>query len=72
MPLYEYACEDCGTTFEQLVSARNRDNGAECPECGSKRVARLISTFAIGTSSATSSAGASGPTCTTGTCNLGI
>jgi len=68
MPLYEYACEDCGTSFEQLVSARDRDNGAQCPECGSSNAKRLISSFAIGKSSATGSAGAS---CPTGTCNLG-
>jgi len=72
MPLYEYACEECGTTFEQLVSARNRDNGGECPECGSKNVERLLSTFAIGKSAASGSADASCPTCTTGTCNLGL
>ena len=69
MPLYEYACEDCGKTFEQLVSVQNRDNGVECPECGSSKVERLISSFAIGKSGASSSAGAS---CPTGTCNLGI
>lgn len=69
MPLYEYACEDCGTTFEQLVSARNRDNGVECPECGSENARRVISTFAIGKSGG--STGVSCPTCTTGTCNLG-
>jgi putative FmdB family regulatory protein len=69
MPLYEYSCEDCGTTFEQLVSARNRDNGVECPECGSKDVERLLSAFAIGKSGTGSSTAAS---CPTGTCSLGL
>ena len=69
MPLYEYNCEECGTTFEQLVAARDRDNGAVCPDCGAKRVHRLISAFAIGRSTAGSSS-ASGPTCSTGVCDL--
>ncbi len=71
MPLYEYACEDCGTQFERLVSLQDRDRDGVCPECGSKDVRRLISTFAIGKSIASGSTGMSCPTCTTGTCNLG-
>jgi len=70
MPLYEYRCEDCETTFEQLVAARDRDNGAVCPDCGSKQVQRLISTFAVGKSSSSSSASISCPTCSTGVCDL--
>lgn len=71
MPLYEYECEDCGTTFEQLVAARDRDNGALCPDCGSENVERLLSTFAIGKSNAaSSSANVSCPTCSTGMCDL--
>ncbi len=68
MPLYEYNCEECGTTFEQLIAARDRDNGAVCPDCGSKHIRRLISTFAMGRSTAGSST--SGPTCSTGVCDL--
>lgn len=67
MPLYEYSCEDCGKTFEHLVSARKRDDGVECPECGSENTTRLISSFAIG-----KAGGSTGMSCPTGTCNLGL
>jgi putative FmdB family regulatory protein len=41
MPIYEFECEECGERFEELVAA-----GAEavaCPECGSERTRRLMS-----------------------------
>jgi putative FmdB family regulatory protein len=41
MPIYEFECEECGTRFEELVAAA--DAGAECPECGSSQVRRLLS-----------------------------
>ena len=69
MPLYEYQCQRCGTTFEELVSLAERDNGRECPKCHSKRARRLVSLFATGSSSDSSSV-TSCPTCSTGVCNL--
>jgi len=62
MPLYEYTCKDCGSTFEQLIAARDRDSGVVCPDCGSKHVQRLICAFAIG-KAATGSSSVSCPTC---------
>ncbi|MCX8072443.1 MAG: zinc ribbon domain-containing protein [Candidatus Binatia bacterium] len=46
MPLFEYRCQSCGKTFEELVSGRERD-GVACRHCGSARVDRLLSTFAV-------------------------
>ena len=41
MPIYEFECEECGSRFEELVSA---DAGAPaCPACGSERTRRLFS-----------------------------
>lgn len=40
MPIYEYACEDCGLDFERLVLGRARPS---CPECGSTRLERRLS-----------------------------
>lgn len=41
MPIYEYRCVDCGTTFEALV----RDQGVvTCPDCGSSSLKKLLST----------------------------
>ena len=48
MPMYEYCCESCGKSFEQLRRMSDADRDLECPECRSRNVARLLSTFATG------------------------
>jgi putative FmdB family regulatory protein len=41
MPIYEFECEGCGGRFEELVTAQAE--GTVCPECGSARLRRLLS-----------------------------
>jgi putative FmdB family regulatory protein len=41
VPIYEFECEGCGEVFEELVAA---GAAAPCPECGSERTRRLMST----------------------------
>ncbi len=55
MPIYEYACKSCKTTFEQLVK-RMSEGGkvVTCPKCGSKDTGRALSVFAVGASAASS------------------
>ena len=53
MPLYEYRCDACGRTFEELRSSGEADATISCPSCESDRTARKLSTFAA-------SAGSSG------------
>jgi putative FmdB family regulatory protein len=53
MPLYEYRCDACGRTFEELRPSSHADAAIECPSCESLRPARTLSRFASG-------AGASG------------
>jgi len=61
MPLFEYECEDCGSRFEKLVRGDRRD-GIECPQCGSDRTERKLSTFATrGTDSGGTGRGACAP-----------
>jgi putative FmdB family regulatory protein len=48
MPLYEYRCDACGRTFEELRSSSEADAAIECPSCESRRTARQLSTFASG------------------------
>jgi putative FmdB family regulatory protein len=56
MPIFEYACSNCGHVFEKLVLTRNQQP-PECPQCGWKQVEQKFLTFA--TAGATSkSAGA--------------
>ena len=49
MPIYEYECNDCGTTQE--VITRRGATPPPCATCGGNKVARKLSTFAVGTSS---------------------
>lgn len=43
MPIYEYACESCGTQFEKLV--RRADDSVDCPDCHSEKLSKRYSTF---------------------------
>lgn len=45
MPLYEYRCRRCGSTFEVLQKAKDGPP-EKCPACGGP-VAKLVSTPAI-------------------------
>jgi putative FmdB family regulatory protein len=40
MPLHDFACRACDTTFEELTKP---DELPPCPACGSTRVDRLLS-----------------------------
>ena len=57
MPLYEYRCSKCKKEFETLVSIKDLDNSIKCPNCGSEKTNRLMSTFSasVGSSSASCS-----------------
>ena len=45
MPIYEYRCQDCGTSFEKLV--RSSDTGGPlCPSCGTAHLKQEFSVFA--------------------------
>jgi putative FmdB family regulatory protein len=46
MPLYEYACRDCGARFEVLQRMGADSTEVACPKCGGQQVAKQLSTFA--------------------------
>jgi putative FmdB family regulatory protein len=56
MPIYEYACQDCGREFETLVRS---DTVPECPRCHSTQLDKRLSVFA--TAAATPMSPMSGP-----------
>ncbi len=60
MPLYEFTCEECGATFEELVSATLDAPAVTCPACGGEEVEKLVSRFAAGGASAGSGSGGGG------------
>ncbi|MCC6731327.1 MAG: zinc ribbon domain-containing protein [Chthonomonadales bacterium] len=59
MPLYEYACAQCGARFTLLQPMTVARDGHACPECGSLCTRRVMSSFA--TSGADTSAAGCGP-----------
>lgn len=65
MPIYEYACEECGKTTETLRRMSEADEAIKCEHCGSGKTRRAHSVFAAGgTSAGTGTSGhAHGPSC---------
>ena len=45
MPLYEFACDDCGRKFEELFRSMTERRRPHCPKCKSGNVHKLFSTF---------------------------
>jgi putative FmdB family regulatory protein len=45
MPMFEFHCRKCGVDFEELVATAAER--APCPDCGSRRVEKLVSGFAV-------------------------
>jgi putative FmdB family regulatory protein len=43
MPIYEYACQDCGKEFELLVRS---DTVPTCPQCHTTHLEKKLSVFA--------------------------
>jgi len=47
MPIYEYACQDCGREFETLVRS---GTVPACPQCRSTQLDKRLSVFATASS----------------------
>jgi len=45
MPIYEYHCRDCDSSFETLVRP-GHDDETQCPSCSSVKISREMSVFA--------------------------
>ncbi|TFH39009.1 MAG: zinc ribbon domain-containing protein [Chrysiogenales bacterium] len=50
MPVYEFKCTRCGTTFSSL-RRMGEDRNVQCEKCGSPDTNKLISSFSGGKSS---------------------
>ncbi len=46
MPTYAFRCRECGHEYEELVQRMGQS--APCPDCGHKKVERLVSAPAVG------------------------
>ncbi len=45
MPIYEFKCEECGKSFEELIFKKEDEKKITCPYCGSKKVEKVLSSF---------------------------
>ena len=70
MPIYEYVCQECETTYERLV--RSDSERIECPKCGSGKKKLQFSVFASpkpnGSAASSSESAASSCACTPRSC----
>lgn len=46
MPIYEYACAECGRQVSLLILNIHNPPPVRCPHCGGQRLERLLSRFA--------------------------
>ena len=45
MPIFEYQCKSCGSSFEAIVMGSAK---AECPKCKGTELEQQLSKFAVG------------------------
>jgi putative FmdB family regulatory protein len=67
--MYEFYCEACKNSFDQMVSISARDQKVSCPACGSKKTGRKLSVVSVG--GAKPEAGPSGGHVHSGMCGCG-
>jgi len=60
MPLYEYTCRTCGTSFEKRLRIDERLMAQVCPDCGAKGATLRMSAPALVGSHATTGTGDAG------------
>ena len=60
MPIFEYACDECGTTFERLTLRPQSVVHTPCPQCGSTQTTKVFSTFSTQASAGSGAPGSSG------------
>ena len=45
MPIFEYTCSDCKTSFETLIRSRESLAEVRCPKCGGGSLTKNLSVF---------------------------
>jgi putative FmdB family regulatory protein len=62
MPVYEYICTSCESTFEKLMRMSAADDAVSCPECqgDARRKLSLFAAFSKSESGQTASVGGGG------------
>jgi putative FmdB family regulatory protein len=69
LPLYEFECQECAQSFEELCSVGSKRKPA-CPKCGSRRTQKIMSGFALRIPGKTAAGGSSScGSCAGGNCS---
>ena len=66
MPIYEYACRQCGHEFEHLLRTTT-EKAPACPKCGAGAPDKKLSSFAPMASGFATDLGDNCPTCPSAT-----
>ncbi|MDH3598430.1 MAG: zinc ribbon domain-containing protein [Candidatus Tectomicrobia bacterium] len=45
MPIFEFQCTDCCTTFERLIMSAQSNAAQDCPQCNGSNTSKQFSTF---------------------------
>jgi len=45
MPVYAFVCTKCDKCFESFVHSLEKTKEVTCPDCGGKKLRRLLSNF---------------------------
>lgn len=53
MPMYQYACKDCGHDFEKRLRMSQSGSVQECPHCGSRETRKRLGAVAVSTGAPT-------------------
>jgi putative FmdB family regulatory protein len=73
MPIFDYHCTDCGSTYEVFHKVREKTEDIVCPKCGSNHSKKQMSAPVIsmgGSSSTESNTQNFGGGCASGMCGL--
>jgi putative FmdB family regulatory protein len=69
MPIFEYRCSDCDSSFDILHKGAENAELIQCPQCASRNAVKKFSTFAASVGAASSSFDAG---CSTGACGMPV
>ena len=69
MPIYEFQCDACGKSFEELFRSVSEKKRPVCAHCGSRQVHKQFSVFGVGGGSSGSGGGGGCGSCSGGSCS---
>ena len=68
MALFEFRCADCGNVSEHLVFSEGEK--PTCPDCGSGKLEKMLSTFAVSAKASGGSSCSHAGSCGSGGCGM--